>query len=509
MTRASDDPNGDAPTLLQGLQRSTDRLMIGACALLLAVCVGMGAWRGGLVQALLVGVPALAVPLGLYLAAPGSLAVRLAVAASLMVYPALMIQLGEGLIELHFGIFVLLAFLLAYCDWRPVVFAAAVIAAHHLGFDALQRAGFGVYVFAQSQGFGWVLLHAAYVVVEAGVLCGLAVMLARLLERSQQAVAFARHVAEGRLDHAFDRRAVSDSPMIAALERMQARLVETLHTAGGSARQVAQSSQSLAEAARRIAEGSRDQSRAAMAAATTVEGISASMHSIAGSAQQAREAAEQSAQRAALGATVIEDAMSSMQAMAGSVNEAAIVVESLGEKSAAVQDVVRIIRDIAEQTNLLALNAAIEAARAGEAGRGFAVVADEVRKLSDQTGRSTGEISRMIDEIMAVRGQVTERIADAVRKVDAGLSYAGDAGSTIGAIREQSALARDSVREIATALEQHALATGEISSHVAQIAAMTEHARESTAAIATDAQQLAATADTLRTSVGQYRLGAA
>jgi methyl-accepting chemotaxis protein len=117
-----------------------------------------------------------------------------------------------------------------------------------------------------------------------------------------------------------------------------------------------------------------------------------------------------------------------------------------------VQGVVRIIKDIAEQTNLLALNAAIEAARAGEAGRGFAVVADEVRKLSDETSRSTGEISRMIDEIMAVRGLVTERIADAVQKVDAGLSYASDAGSTIGAIREQSALARDSVCEIATAL---------------------------------------------------------
>ncbi|MCA3107255.1 MAG: methyl-accepting chemotaxis protein [Rhodocyclaceae bacterium] len=496
-------------TLLQLLQRSTDRLMLGACALLLVICAGMGAMGDGLTVALLVGVPALAVPLGLYLAAPGSLAVRLAIAASMMIYPALMIQLSHGLIEMHFGIFVLLAFLLAYCDWRPVVFAAALIALHHLGFDAMQRAGLGVHVFSESQGFGWVLLHAAYVVVEAGVLCYLALMLARLLERSEQAVAFAVHVADGKLDHVFDRRTVVDSPMIAALECMQSRLVATLQTASSSARQVAGASTSLADTARRIADGSGDQSRAASTAASTVEQISASISSIADSAQQACGAAEQSAQRAALGASVIEDAVASMQSMARSVNEAAVVVESLGQKSEAVHSVVRIIKDIAEQTNLLALNAAIEAARAGEAGRGFAVVADEVRKLSDETGRSTGEISRMIDEIMAVRGQVTERIADAVQKVDAGLSYAGDAGSTIGAIREQSALARDSVREIATALQQHALAASEISTHVAQIAAMTDHAREATAAIADDALQLTATAGSLQAAVSQYRLGAA
>jgi methyl-accepting chemotaxis protein len=501
-------PTSPGPDLLLDLQRSTDRLMLVTCTLLLAVCVGMAAFMGGIAEALLVGIPALAVPLGLYLAAPGSLAVRLAVAASLMVFSALMIQLSQGLIEMHFGIFVLLAFLLAYCDWRPVVFAAAVIAIHHLGFDAMQRAGLGVYVFPEAQGFGWVLLHAAYVVVEAGVLCYLAVMLARMVERSQQAVTFAGSVAEGRLDHAFDPRAVADSPMIAALERMQSRLVATLKTAGGSARQVTVASTSLAEAARRIAEGSSDQTSAAGAAASAVEQIGASMNASAQSAQQARAAAEQSAQRAALGATVIEDAVGSMQSMARSVNEAAAVVETLGEKSAAVQDVVRIIRDIAEQTNLLALNAAIEAARAGEAGRGFAVVADEVRKLSDETSRSTGEISRMIDEIMTVRAQVTESIANAVQKVDAGLSYAGDAGSTIGAIREQSALARDSVREIAAALEQHASATGEMSTHVARIATMTDQTREATAAIAGDALQLSATADALGDAVGQYRVGA-
>lgn len=497
------------PTLLQVLQCSTDRLMLGTCALLLVICIGMGASGGGLAQALLVGAPALAVPLGLYLAAPGSLAVRLAIAASMMIYPALMIQLNHGLVEMHFGIFVLLAFLLAYCDWRPVVFAAGVIAVHHLGFDALQRAGVGVYVFSESQGFGWVLLHAAYVVVEAGVLCYLAVMLARLLERSEQAVAFARHVADGRLDHAFDRRAVADSPMIAALERMQSRLVTTLQTAGSSALQVTRASTTLADAARRIADGSSDQSKAAAAAACTVEEISASMKSVSESAQQARGAAEQSAQSATQGATVIEDAVSAMQSMANSVNEAAVVVESLGEKSAAVQDVVRIIKGIAEQTNLLALNAAIEAARAGDAGRGFAVVADEVRKLSDETGRSTGEISRMIEEIMAVRGQVTERIADAVQKVEAGLSHAGNAGATIRTIREQSALARDSVREIAAAIQQHAQAANQMSGHVAQIAAMTADAREATAAIAGDALELTTTADALGTSVRQYRLSAA
>jgi methyl-accepting chemotaxis protein len=497
----------EAPTMIHELHRATDRAMLAACAMLLVVACGIGAVYGGLLAALLVGVPALAVPAALYMAAPGSLAVRLAAGAALMIFAALMIQLGQGLVEMHFTVFVLLAFLLAYCDWRPVVFAAAVIAVHHLGFDLLQQSGVGVYVFPKPMGFQWVLLHAVFVVVEAAVLCFLAIKLGRVLERSELAVDFASHVATGRLDYPFDAHAVADSPMIAALQRMQTQLAQMLKTARTSSTEVSNLSTSLAGSAATITAGLEQQSAVTAAAAATVEQISVSVDSIAGSAQSARESADLSAARADAGAGVIDSAVNSMRSMASAVGEAARVVETLGEKSAAVHDVVRIIKDIAEQTNLLALNAAIEAARAGESGRGFAVVADEVRKLSDQTGRSTGDISRMIDEIISVRTEVNARITVAVGEVDQGLAYAHEAGQAISEIRDRSARTRDSVHQIADALRQQSAASHEMAASVERISAMTEQARASLAQVATGSAQLADTARALDASVARFSAG--
>jgi methyl-accepting chemotaxis protein len=114
------------------------------------------------------------VPLLISRSAGGQLVTRIAVACAAMIFAALLIHQTRGVIESHFGIFVLLAFLVLYCDWRPLVAAAALIAVHHLSFAWLQATGAGVYVFPEFDGVGRVLVHAAYVVVETGLLCYIA-----------------------------------------------------------------------------------------------------------------------------------------------------------------------------------------------------------------------------------------------------------------------------------------------------------------------------------------------
>ena len=130
--------SGHAERMLQPQRAAADRIMLSMMVFLLAVCLSVGWFTDSTSLSLLVGLPTLLVPWAIYKMAPGSLASRLAIACALMVFSALTIQQTQGMVESHFGIFTLLAFLLYYRDWRPIVAAAGLIAVHHVGFGYLQ-----------------------------------------------------------------------------------------------------------------------------------------------------------------------------------------------------------------------------------------------------------------------------------------------------------------------------------------------------------------------------------
>jgi methyl-accepting chemotaxis protein len=146
-----------------------DRLMVGVLWCLAILSFALAPWHHTWAGALGVGIPAAVIPSFMAYAWPGSLATRMTVAAMLMVFCALNIHQAYGMIELHFGIFVCLAFLLCYRDWRPIVFGAAVTAVHHLSFNYFQELGYGVLCFTKT-GLGIVFAHAAYVVAETALL---------------------------------------------------------------------------------------------------------------------------------------------------------------------------------------------------------------------------------------------------------------------------------------------------------------------------------------------------
>ncbi len=164
---------------LTELYRRGDRTLIAVLAVSFAMSLGLAPWHHTWIEALVIGLPATGICVWLVSAHPGALVTRCAIAAALMVMTALAIHQAHGMLELHFGVFVLLAFLLIYRDWRPLVFAAGVIAVHHLGFDIAQRAGMPIWVFAANTGFGIVLVHAAYVIGETALLVWIAVALHR------------------------------------------------------------------------------------------------------------------------------------------------------------------------------------------------------------------------------------------------------------------------------------------------------------------------------------------
>ena len=212
--------------------------------------------------------------------------------------------------------------------------------------------------------------------------------------------------------------------------------------------------------------------------ATAGEEMAATSTEIANNCIMAAESSQIANQTALTGAEVIERTVQVMRRIADKVKESALTVEGLGSRSDQIGAIVGTIEDIADQTNLLALNAAIEAARAGEHGRGFAVVADEVRALAERTTRATKEIGEMIKSIQQETKGAVNTMEDGVREVETGTSEAGKSGEALAEILQQINTVSLQVSQIATAAEQQTATTSEISGNILQITTVTQETAE-------------------------------
>jgi methyl-accepting chemotaxis protein/methyl-accepting chemotaxis protein-2 (aspartate sensor receptor) len=182
------------------------------------------------------------------------------------------------------------------------------------------------------------------------------------------------------------------------------------------------------------------------------------------------------------------------------------VLGGLEDRSQQISSIVNVIKDIADQTNLLALNAAIEAARAGEQGRGFAVVADEVRKLAERTARSTVEIGGMIAAIQQESRQASGNMETALQQVNHGVSLASQAAGSINRIRDDTRQVVASIGDIATATAEQSSASQEIAHHIEQIHSMVQQTDHAVQSAHSDTEGLRRLADEMEQLIGRFRL---
>lgn len=260
----------------------------------------------------------------------------------------------------------------------------------------------------------------------------------------------------------------------AALSVMRNNLHELIASVSEGIHALNLTSDAVSDSAGNSARVSEMQSEAAAGMAATMEQLSVSIDQVSEHANDAYRVSQSSSEKAIEGGSVIHSAATEMENIATSVNHVAEKINGLEEYSKQISGIANAIRDIADQTNLLALNAAIEAARAGEQGRGFAVVADEVRKLAERTANSTQEISGMIGKIQDGTRDAVREMGVSVARVNEGVKLARQAGDSVGSIRDAAQDAASNVDDISHKIHEQSLAARDIAQRIERIAQGTE-----------------------------------
>jgi methyl-accepting chemotaxis protein len=283
-------------------------------------------------------------------------------------------------------------------------------------------------------------------------------------------------------------------------------LRETLGQLLQAIQQVSASSAAMSDNARQSALASNATSESASAMAASVEQMSVSVSEVANGAQQALERARQAGEFSLRGGEVIQKAVAEIRLIAGSVGQVSATITELGSRSERISGVVQVIKEVAEQTNLLALNAAIEAARAGEQGRGFAVVADEVRKLAERTTAATGEISQMVAEIQNSARSAVNEMGQTVAQVEAGVALAGQAGQSIDEIRASTADVVHVVGDITSAIIEQGSASQSIATQVERVAQAAEENSAAANQSSESAGQMHALAERMNQLANRFKI---
>jgi methyl-accepting chemotaxis protein len=291
-----------------------------------------------------------------------------------------------------------------------------------------------------------------------------------------------------------------------ALNTMKNSLRSLIQSIARTAEHVASASEEISSSATQQAQTAETQKGQAAQVSVAMQEMSSAVHEVSENSNRAAGASHQAAETARDGGTIVEESLAKMRAIAESVSATAHKLEDLGKSSDQIGRIIGVIDDIADQTNLLALNAAIEAARAGEQGRGFAVVADEVRKLAERTTSATKEVAHMVQSIQNETRIAVAAMHEGTRQVQEGVQTTARAGDSLKQIIQMSEQVGEMVAHIATAATQQSSATEQVNQNVEQITRLVNESAVGAQQSAKACQDLSGLALDLQKMVSSFHL---